>query len=1037
MSDVAVGVVTGFGPRATASGSRRCSAIWRRRRPAPPHRPDSCSRLPRGSRLAALRRRAAASRGPRGGPITEECRRGRCAPPCAPRFPAGARGSSLSINKRKILQSAQKHLQKGALDKALKDYQTLLEADPKDVNLRLKVGDLYLRLNKNDEAVTAYLKVADRFMKDGFDAKAVALYKQITRIDTKRVDVYVPLAELYQRLGLTSDAMGALQTAADAHYRDGNKPAALELLRKMATLDPTQHDEPPEGRRAAAPGGHARRGARRVRGGRRRARAPGRGRGPRERARRRWSSSTPTAHERVEGLGRCLLALQQVEPGRARSRSASSSAAASRNVEGYEILAEACQGLRREDELPEIYRSMVAGAPRARRRGPRARDRPALHLRRRRPRRRARRWCSGGAISTPRSAARGMTFGEAPLEEAAFISDASGRPRRPRTSRERRRSAMAMGAARRPRARPSRRRRSRRDSTRAEAGGRRPGRPTTRRGAPSSSRTRRPPPTREQLLAEATVYLRYGKHERAIESLRALLAPRARSTGAPSRSSARPAPRRGRSSSADRGLAPRRGARPRPKATAQAIEALRTHGAEVRPVRRPRRSAGRAEGREGAAKARARARAAGSRTTVLEIEIDELDAQRARLAGRLERRALLRHRRSAGGEEIAVEAELSFRDAEWTDARPTRARRRLERRQRRASSATATASMVRDAVDMTDAFPPPPPTAKACRRPSRRRRRSRRPSPRRRKPTRRDAEGERARVRDRRRRQPTPTMLAGSVSDAEAADGADAEARGRGAPSCRALRRHLDDAAGSARRDSRRPSVFLGQGMLDEAEDGVPPAPRERAGPPEGAAAPRRGRGRARRGAEAEEGRAADAGRGTSRTARAPVERQVAAPAAKAVGREARAPRRPSRRRLRSRSAATDRRPGDAGEHGARRRAAAGPGAVDLAAEETAPLCRRPRPPRPATSISPPSSRLRRARLAAAGPGAAAARRRRASARSSPPSRRASRSSSARRTTRRASTSASPTRRWASSTTRSASSASRSRARTTSSSAST
>ena len=33
--------------------------------------------------------------------------------------------------------------------------------------------------------------------------------------------------------------MGALQTAADAHYRDGDKPAALELLRKMAALDPS------------------------------------------------------------------------------------------------------------------------------------------------------------------------------------------------------------------------------------------------------------------------------------------------------------------------------------------------------------------------------------------------------------------------------------------------------------------------------------------------------------------------------------------------------------------------------------------------------------------------------------------------------------------------------------------------------------------------------------------------------------------------------------------------------------------------------
>ena len=145
----------------------------------------------------------------------------------------------MAINKRKMLQSAQKHMQKGALDKALKDYQALLQVDPRDVNVRLKIGDICLKMGNTSEAVNAYGKVADRFMADGFDAKAVALYKQITKIDPERFDVQIPLAELYQRLGLTSDAMRALQTAADAHYREGNKDDSLDLLRKMAALDPS------------------------------------------------------------------------------------------------------------------------------------------------------------------------------------------------------------------------------------------------------------------------------------------------------------------------------------------------------------------------------------------------------------------------------------------------------------------------------------------------------------------------------------------------------------------------------------------------------------------------------------------------------------------------------------------------------------------------------------------------------------------------------------------------------------------------------
>ncbi len=149
------------------------------------------------------------------------------------------KGRSLAVNKRKILESAQKHLQRGALDKALEDYQTLVKADPKDSNIRLKVGDLHLKLGRTQDAIDAYLRVAQQFTNEGFDAKAVALYKQITKLDEKRFEVNAQLGELYQRMGLTSEAMKAMQLAADGAHRAGDKGQALSLLRRMAALDPT------------------------------------------------------------------------------------------------------------------------------------------------------------------------------------------------------------------------------------------------------------------------------------------------------------------------------------------------------------------------------------------------------------------------------------------------------------------------------------------------------------------------------------------------------------------------------------------------------------------------------------------------------------------------------------------------------------------------------------------------------------------------------------------------------------------------------
>ncbi len=145
----------------------------------------------------------------------------------------------MAVNKRKILESAQKHLQRGALDKALEDYQTLLKADSKDSNIRLKVGDLHLKLGRSQDAIDAYLRVAQQFTSEGFDAKAVALYKQITKLDEKRFEVHAQLGELYQRMGLTSEAMKAIQLAADGAHRTGDKSQAMNLLRRMAALDPT------------------------------------------------------------------------------------------------------------------------------------------------------------------------------------------------------------------------------------------------------------------------------------------------------------------------------------------------------------------------------------------------------------------------------------------------------------------------------------------------------------------------------------------------------------------------------------------------------------------------------------------------------------------------------------------------------------------------------------------------------------------------------------------------------------------------------
>ena len=145
----------------------------------------------------------------------------------------------MAVNKRKILETARKLAQKGAKEKALKEYAKLLKLDPKDAKLRLEVGDAHRRWGQVDEAIDTYKRVAEQYMTEGFDARAVAVYKQIVNLNPDCLEAYSPLAELYERMGLGAEAISALQTAADGYHRQGKKSEALDLLRKMANADPT------------------------------------------------------------------------------------------------------------------------------------------------------------------------------------------------------------------------------------------------------------------------------------------------------------------------------------------------------------------------------------------------------------------------------------------------------------------------------------------------------------------------------------------------------------------------------------------------------------------------------------------------------------------------------------------------------------------------------------------------------------------------------------------------------------------------------
>lgn len=144
----------------------------------------------------------------------------------------------MALDKNKIIAEATKLLQKGAFDKAIKQYERILQEDAKDVRVLLKVGELYQKKGDDRMAADAFKRVAETYADQGFFLKSVAVYKQVVKLDGDDVRVNERLSGLYQQLGLLSEAMAQLQVIASAHEKAGDGTRLLETLKRMVELDP-------------------------------------------------------------------------------------------------------------------------------------------------------------------------------------------------------------------------------------------------------------------------------------------------------------------------------------------------------------------------------------------------------------------------------------------------------------------------------------------------------------------------------------------------------------------------------------------------------------------------------------------------------------------------------------------------------------------------------------------------------------------------------------------------------------------------------
>ncbi|MCA9529847.1 MAG: tetratricopeptide repeat protein [Myxococcales bacterium] len=144
----------------------------------------------------------------------------------------------MAIDQNKIKKAAQKAVDRGQYDKAIHLLQKLIGRNTRDTRTLLKIGDLQRRKGDDRDAAKTLREVGEIYTEQGFFLKAVAVYKQVLKLTPNDIDVKLRLAEMYERLELVTEALATYEETVTLYARDGNVVKVLETLERMVKLDP-------------------------------------------------------------------------------------------------------------------------------------------------------------------------------------------------------------------------------------------------------------------------------------------------------------------------------------------------------------------------------------------------------------------------------------------------------------------------------------------------------------------------------------------------------------------------------------------------------------------------------------------------------------------------------------------------------------------------------------------------------------------------------------------------------------------------------
>jgi pilus assembly protein FimV len=144
----------------------------------------------------------------------------------------------MAYNKSKFVEAAQKLLNQGKVAQAIAEYQQILKYEPRDQVTLMTIGELYIRQGETLQAIDYFERLAQLFVSDGFLTKAIAVYKRIAKLAPEEIRPLEKLADLYVQQGVMSEARPLFLQLAELHLKNNRQPEAVTLLKKLLSAEP-------------------------------------------------------------------------------------------------------------------------------------------------------------------------------------------------------------------------------------------------------------------------------------------------------------------------------------------------------------------------------------------------------------------------------------------------------------------------------------------------------------------------------------------------------------------------------------------------------------------------------------------------------------------------------------------------------------------------------------------------------------------------------------------------------------------------------